>query len=308
MRSFSPRRSRPLVAVVALLLVAATTSCTGGDPDASGSPPADGSPSVGSSPRAVAAPEPVDADACTQTVGSLDLVIDPEPRVPDELTEAIRTTAGRAQRALAHVPLPGCSERVTVVGIRAGDGAANTSAQFQQISARKGLITIWTHDWFDLSTMGRSFVLVHEWWHQIQQLSMRCGPQDGCRSGDLDDVPVWLQEADANLQALRVTEQLGLASYEGYIEAHRTWTPRALKVLRAGTNPLELPPEETVNWYLMAQYAGYRLVDGKPLTFLRFWRLAGKTGDWHRAFELAFDVDYDAYVAGAFMGPDHLWN
>jgi hypothetical protein len=241
-------------------------------------------------------------------VNALELVMKPGPRVPEMLTGSIHATAEHAHQALADVPLPGCEERVTVVKILTGAGAANTAAQFQQITPTRGLITIWTDDWLALSTMGRAFVLVHEWWHQIQQLSAWCGPEAGCRTGDLDEIPIWLLEGDANLQALRVADLLGLTSSDAYVQAHSGWTPRALAALRKGTGPLDLPPDETLQWYQMAQFAGDDLVDGKPLTFLRFWRLAGKTGDWQRAFRLAFGVDYDAYIDRAFMGPDHLWS
>ena len=57
----------------------------------------------------------------------------------------------------------------------------------------------------------------------------------------------------------------------------------------------------------MAQFSGHDLVDGRPLAFLRFWRLAGKTGDWQRAFRLAFSVEYDAFFRNTFVHPERLW-
>jgi hypothetical protein len=307
MRAVSPR-SLPILALVFVVLAGA---CTSTPTDDRGRRRSAATPSTSvASPRAAAEPaeEPQPDEPCVGSVRSLDLVMKPGHRVPGALTGSIRATAERAQQALARVPLPGCGRRVTIVKILTGGGAANTAAQFQQVTPKRGVITIWTDDWFDLSTMGRTFVLVHEWWHQIQQLSAWCGPDDGCPGGDVDEVPIWLLEGDANIQALRVTDLLGLTSYREYVRWHGGSTPRALAALRSDEDPLQLPPNETLQWYLMAQYAADDLVDGTPLTFLRFWRLAGKTGDWHRAFRLAFGVGYDAYVDEAFMGPDHLWS
>jgi len=257
--------------------------------------------------RAATAPVQEPPEPCTQTVDDLELVVKPGPDVPVELTRDVRATTVRAHHALSSVPLPGCARRQTVVKIVTGFGAPNTAAQFQQVSTRRGVITLWTADWLDLLGVDRTLILVHEWWHQIQQLSGWCGADAGCRGGNLDAIPHWLYEADANLQALRVGQRFGLVSYGTEIDRWRGSTGSALLALRRNANPSTLPPEETFWWYKMAQFSGHDLVDGRPLAFLRFWRLAGKTGDWQRAFRLAFGVEYDAFFRNTFVHRERLW-
>lgn len=245
--------------------------------------------------------------SCTRSLRTVATTVKAHPDVPRWVTREVRAAAQDAHRALSSVPLPGCDERQTVVNVLPGAGAANTAAQFQQVSTRRGVITIWTDDWARLATEDRILVLAHEWWHQVQELSAWCGADAGCRNEDLRKIPHWLFEADANLQALRIGQRLGVVSYLAEVQRWSGFAGGALVALRRNTDPADLSPDTTFWWYKMAQFAGHDLVEDRPRVFLQFWRLAGRTGDWQRAFRIAFGVEYDTHFERTFVHRERLW-
>jgi hypothetical protein len=144
-------------------------------------------------------------------------------------------------------------------------------------------------------------IMLHEWYHVVQYSFLDCDPPM-CRQ-QTRPIPAWLIEGSAELAAAEAAQDERIIFFSF---VHR------YELLRAAQTdiPLErLDEARTGSDYGLAFAAVDLLVDGVGSgALLHFWREAGSTGRWERAFPDAFGTTptrfyrtFSAYRARGFQ-------
>jgi hypothetical protein len=146
------------------------------------------------------------------------------------------------------------------------------------------------------------FIMLHEWYHVVQYSFLECDPPR-CQH-QVNPIPAWLIEGSAEFAAAEAAQDERIIFFS-FI--HRYELIRAEQV----DTPLErLDDARTGSDYGLAFAAVDLLVDETGSgALMDFWREAGSTGRWERAFPHAFGTTptrfyrtFTAYRARGFQG------
>lgn len=148
------------------------------------------------------------------------------------------------------------------------------------------------------NSYGRTYSTAHEVFHQVQfQLA----------NGRSEKVPYWLKEGSAELIGARVSEKMGHQSVE-------RWQQSSLKILRkadAYASPSDIMYISYDKWTtlmerdlhpyrvagLMVYYLVVHVRDGNYGDIAKYYTLIGDSVDEKRAFEQAFGLTQDRFLA-----------
>jgi hypothetical protein len=274
------RRSRLAALTCCMLLTGCVSVTIGAAPVTPPSTSAAPTPSASPSPSASAAPGP-DPETCTTRLSTYQLDVHSTGSVTAQDEQVVTAALRLAQRHF-DVRVPECEPGEVSASVLDQENEHFAAGTFvQDVPHFRIEVYAGGRAWAQTPRSQVSLIMLHEWYHVVQYSFLDCEPPR-CRH-QVDPIPSWLIEGSAELEAAQAAQDERI-SFFSFV--HRYELIRAAQV----DTPLErLDQARTGSDYGLAFAAVDLLVDRAGSgALVEFWKEAGSTGRWERAFPRAF--------------------